>query len=46
MKVKLVMWFARVLGVPVDVHSGYFLNRTAKSVYRYGIPHTDGKPIE
>ncbi len=25
MKVKLVMWFARVLGVPVDVHSSYFM---------------------
>lgn len=27
MKVKIVMWFARVLGVPVDVHSSYFIKR-------------------
>ncbi len=27
MKVKLVMWLARVLGVPVDVHSSYFIKR-------------------
>lgn len=44
MKVKLVMWFARVLGVPVDVHSSYFI-RGGKDGYRYGVPHTNGKPI-
>lgn len=27
MKVRFVMWVARVLGVPVDVHSSYFINR-------------------
>jgi hypothetical protein len=27
MKVKLVMWLARVLGVPVDVRSSYFIKR-------------------
>jgi hypothetical protein len=27
MKLKFVMWIARVLGVPVDVHSSYFIKR-------------------
>lgn len=29
MKVRFVMWVARVLGVPVDVHSSYFIRRQA-----------------
>lgn len=45
MKVKLVMWFARMLGVPVDVHSSYFICR-AGSEYRHGVPHTDERPIK
>jgi len=44
MKVRFVMWVARVLGVPVDVHSSYFM-RSGDNCYRYGVPHTNGKPI-
>lgn len=29
MKVRFVMWVARVLGVPVDVHSSYFMRHQA-----------------
>lgn len=44
MKVRFVMWVARVLGVPVDVRSSYFMQGRDNG-YRYGVPHTDGKPI-
>ncbi len=45
MKVKLVLWFARVLGVPADVHSSYFIAKRG-SEDRYGVPHVDGRPIK
>jgi len=45
MKAKMVMWFARMLGVPIDVHPSHFPKNVANPAFRYGVPHTDGKPI-
>lgn len=45
MKVRFVMWVARMLGVPIDVHSSYFMKNVANPAFRHGVPHTDGKPI-